>query len=503
MAGIAALEKRINEFCASRSKTNVAHVVRDGYSLHFVQSNARYTPSKTGLQFHAASEMIRAVMGPVGSGKSTMCCMDILMQAMDMPLCRDGVRRYKGVMIRNTYPELKSTTLSTFMQWFSDFGHFPSLNQSSPITYHTKFNDGNGDIEFTVLFLALDRPDDIKKLMSLEVTGGFINEARYTSETVLNALIERSGRYPQISSLKGPYQRKIVLDTNPPDTDSWWYSRFEQNKNDKEIIFKQPPGLIKAEFGYAANDEAENLENLPPDYYTASAINRPESEIRVQLMAQYGSYSTGDRIFASYNDDVHSNESLEFDRLSQVIIGFDFGLTPAAIFVQQTPRGQLKIIKEFCSSDMFLERFLDNVIVPYISKNLQGYNIIAVGDPAGVQRVQTDAKTCIGIIKSRNITAIPAITNVITKRLGAVDGFLTRMIDGMPGLVLSRTGCPVIRKGFNEKYQWKVIGGEKFPDKNEYSHPMDGLQYACLYAAFGVSSDNIEIKTKKVPSGWC
>lgn len=502
MANLAALERRINEFHASKSRANVAHVVRDGYSLHFVQTGAKYAPSKTGLEFHAANEMIRAVMGPVGSGKSTMCCMDMLMQAIEMPPCHDGIRRYKGVMIRNTYPELKSTTISTFMQWFSDFGHFPSLNQSSPITYFTKFNDGQGIIEFTVLFLALDRPEDIKKLMSLEVTGGFINEARYTSETVLNALVERAGRYPQISSLRAPYQRKIVLDTNPPDTDSWWYARFEQNKNSKEIIFKQPSGLIKNEFGYAANDSAENLENLPPDYYTASATNRPESEIRVQLMGQYGSYSTGDRIFTSYNDDVHSKESLEFDRSLQVIIGFDFGLTPAAIFVQQTPRGQLKIIKEFCSSDMFLERFLDNVIVPYISKNLQGYKIIALGDPAGVNR-ESNGNTAIGIIKSRKIAAIPASTNVITKRLAAIDGFLTRMIDGMPGLVVSRTGCPTIRKGFNEKYQWKVIGGEKFPDKNEYSHPMDGLQYACLYASLGAHANDTEIKTKKVPSGWC
>lgn len=491
MRSFAELNKRADALISASCAVETQDVYKVGDELTLICGGQEltYKPSKTGQAFHADDSKVRAVMGPVGSGKSTMCCMEMLKQAMAIPKCKDGKRRFKGAIIRNTYPELKTTTLETFLYWLKDFGHHPTLNQSSPITYRTVFNDGEGDVEFIVLFLALDRAEDIKKLMSLEVSGAFINEARYIDETVLNALGERL-RYPNRAALTEDYKYRIILDTNPPDTDSWWYRRFEIDNNDNETLFRQPGGLIKTEYGYEENPEAENLSILAKNYYTENARGRPESEIRVQLMGLYGAYSQGDRIFTSYNDDVHSKDQLSFDPSLNILVGFDFGLTPSAVFAQQTPRGQLKIIKEFCSTDMFLEAFLDNVVLPFINLNLRDCKITAVGDPSGVNR-ETKGNTAIGVINEKGITAVPAPTNAIDRRIGAVDKYLNRMIDGMPGIIVSRTGCPTIRKGFNEKYQWKVINGQKFPDKNEYSHSMDALQYICLQIAEGIPLENL------------
>ena len=65
---------------------------------------------------------------------------------------------------------------------------------------------------------------------------------------------------------------------------------------------------------------------------------------------------------------------------------------------------------------------------------------------------------------------------------------LTRSVEGGPGLLVD-PGCPMIRKGFNGGYHFnriQVTGVEAkyrdVPNKNQYSHPHDALQYAALVA---------------------
>jgi hypothetical protein len=50
----------------------------------------------------------------------------------------------------------------------------------------------------------------------------------------------------------------------------------------------------------------------------------------------------------------------------------------------------------------------------------------------------------------------------------------------------------VIREAFAGGYIYKEVRGKsgrymERPDKNEYSHPMDGLEYALLFAKYGTT----------------
>ena len=65
----------------------------------------------------------------------------------------------------------------------------------------------------------------------------------------------RVGRFPPAKgSAKG--WSGIILDTNPPDTDHWWYRLAEEEQPKGFKFFSQPAG---------DGPDAENLENLPPD----------------------------------------------------------------------------------------------------------------------------------------------------------------------------------------------------------------------------------------------
>lgn len=514
MSGLA-LKKRIERLEQTLNVVRAPDVCLDndgGMRIAVNSKNSQYFPSPTAKKFHNSNSMVRAILGPVGSGKSTMCCVEIMRMAMsDMVMCKDGVRRSKWAIVRNTYPQLKTTTIPTWLMWFSKLG---TTRWDSPITFSSVFYDEKGKIEMSVLFYSMDRNEDAGDVDSLEITGAYINEARglpgEKESIILNTLMDRCARFPQRQSLVNPenLEKKIILDSNPPSTSHWWYNIFEVVRPEKFEIFKQPSGLIKLDNGkYATNPEAENLEHLANNYYVDGTHGKTEEHIKVQLMAQYGSFIIGERVYKSYNDDIHSVDSIDFVPGVEVVIGWDFGTTPHCVFVQQMPIGNVHVIKELYDDNSDVETFAKNIVKPFIDRVLpkdKFDKIISVGDPAGIARGNT-FRNCFAVLKDAlGHEAIPASTNDISSRIGAVQYFKEKIISGSPAYLLSRTGAKRLREGKNGGYQYKEVSGEKKPLKNMYSHGQDSEQYAFLYIKGEDSKAEKEVKKfkpRKINSG--
>jgi hypothetical protein len=67
----------------------------------------------------------------------------------------------------------------------------------------------------------------------------------------------------------------------------------------------------------------------------------------------------------------------------------------------------------------------------------------------------------------------------------AVEALLTQQVDGEPALLVSPT-CRKILQGFRYGYRYKLNRQghqDNKPDKNEFSHPHDAVQYLCLVAS--------------------
>ena len=158
----------------------------------------------------------RGIRGPVGSGKSVGCCVELFRRALEQKKNDDGVRKSRWAVIRNTNPQLRTTTIKTWLDWFpeSDWGNF---KWSVPYTHHIRVND----LDLEVIFLALDRPEDVKKLLSLELTGIWINEAREIPKSIVDACTMRVGRYPSMRE-GGASWSGVICDTNAPEEDHWW-----------------------------------------------------------------------------------------------------------------------------------------------------------------------------------------------------------------------------------------------------------------------------------------
>ena len=62
------------------------------------------------------NSFVRAVLGPVGSGKSYACCAELFKRAVNQkPSKRDGIKYSRFAVVRNSYPMLKTTTLKTWL----------------------------------------------------------------------------------------------------------------------------------------------------------------------------------------------------------------------------------------------------------------------------------------------------------------------------------------------------------------------------------------------------
>jgi len=471
-------------------------------------------PGKEAAKFHAANGFVRGLMGPVGSGKSSSCCVEIVSRALRQRPSQDGIRRSRWLIIRNTYPELKSTTIKTWEQWFPT--EVAPIKWDTPITSTFRIGDiGDGTgMELEVMFMALDKPTETGKLRSLELTGAWINEASEVPKEIFDMVTQRVGRYPS-KTQGGPSWHGIILDTNPPDDDHWYYQVAEEEKPEGWEFFRQPGGLLKLQKedgtdDYQPNPHAENVRNLPNGYgyYFQQLASKTDDWINVFCLGNYGATMDGKPVYPEYNDKVHClKDDAEPQPGLPLILGWDFGLTPACIILQETARGALHVVDELVSEDMGIREFANDVVKPFLNNKYAHFQIVSAGDPAGSIRSQTDTRTCFQELLEAGIYTEPASTNDWIPRRESVAYFMTKMTDGKPGFMLNPR-CKSLRKGFLGRYKYeriKTSGLARYKDrplKDDYSHPQDALQYGCMKIRSGTQPARARSVKKVSARGW-
>lgn len=450
-------------------------------------------PGPIAKRFMESNAFIRSIIGPIGSGKSATCVVEILRRAQMQNVGPDGKRHSRWAVVRNTHPDLKNTTVKTWLDWCP--AAFGKLTMSSPITHHVVTDD----IDLEVIFLALDVDADVRKLLSLELTGLWINESKFIPKSILDGATGRVGRYPSVRD-GGCAWAGVIMDSNPPDTESWLYRLAEEI--DQQLVaetlkleadmrhagtlvegqrlmefFRQPSGR---------SPEAENVQNLRKGYYQFAAAGKSQDYIRVYLDGEYGFVVEGKPVYPQYRDSLHTSQ-VPLDPLPglPILVGADFGLTPAAVFAQRTLSGRWLILSELVTDDCGITRFAE-LLLAHKAEHYPAHQVgIAMGDPAGTFRGQ-DEEAVLTILE--NVTRWgwrAAPSNDIDLRLEAVTLPLNRLVDGLPALMVSPT-CPVLRKGFTGGYHYKSVASSNgayskdTPNKNKYSHVHDAMQYLAL-----------------------
>lgn len=456
------------------------------------------SPGVTVDAFLQSESFVTGIRGPVGSGKSTGAVMKILVNANNQVVQKDGRRHSRFAIIRNTYPELTTTTIKTWHQWVPE--SLGSWKATGPPTHH--IIDANLDME--VMFVALDRPEDVRKLLSLELTGAWINEAREVPKAILDGLTGRVGRFPPKRD-GGCVNPQIVMDTNPPEVDHWWYVLAERDTSSQrnaelvESVIKaetemRAAGMLGAKqslFTFlsqpdANSPDAENRANLPADYYAKMSAGKSEEWKKVYIRGEYGFVQDGRPVYPEFRELLHV-KAFELNPRLPLSIGIDFGLTPAASIGQRSFTGIHRVRWEVVTEHMGAKQFA-LTLKGFLAQTCPNFEIDTItGDPAGMADSQSDSdETCFKILKANGVDAKPAPTNDPTIRREAHAQAMTRLIDGEAGYQIHPGGCPTLRRGMAGQYRYKrvqVIGDERFhdkPEKNSVSHVCEADQYRML-----------------------
>jgi hypothetical protein len=450
-----------------------------------------YTAPPTLARFMKSEAFGRICAGPVGSGKTTACVMEMLRRAMTQARADDGYRYSRFAIVRQTLKQLKDTVLKDCQAWLS-----PVLGEwkVSENTYLLEF----GDVKSEWIFVPLENAEDQARLLSMQLTGAWLSEAIEMNFDVLAPVSGRIGRYPS-ANRGSPTWYGIVADTNMPMELSDWH-KFMTEPPANWQIFIQPSGM---------SEEAENLDHLLQTDETrrlpaGSEIRRAQGRkyyehflqmygsdhpwVRRYVYAEYGDDPSGEAVFkASFKPSFHVVPDTFVIPGYPLIVGQDFGRDPFSVICQVDHIGRLLVHQEVPAANIGLEKHVEQNLRPKLmNEKFMGMKVIIVGDPSGIAKGTIAEESCFDALKRMGLPAFPAPTNEIDARLRAVEALLGKQINGGPALMISRAGCPFLVRAMSGGYRYtrhrqgalKTIP-EKF-DKEGFSHVCDALQYACL-----------------------
>jgi hypothetical protein len=339
-----------------------------------------------------------------------------------------------------------------------------------------------GDIHADWLLLPLDTPENVQRLLSLEITYAWVSEVREIDPQIVMDVFSRCGRYPS-RAVVPPTWYGLVMETNSFSEDSPWNEILERELPQSWAYFVQPSGL---------SPEAENIENLPPTYYQDMIASNTEEWVEQYVENKVTPSLSGQAVYkASFQNDFHiSKERLEPIQGYPLLIGMDFARWPAAVICQMDGRGALKAFQELEHENCGVEKFVQEDLIPMLmnDERFRGLSAYVVGDPSGVARGEIGEESVYDMFRRLGLSAMPATTNNISPRLRAVEKFLLQQRGGKAALMIDKDGCPKLIQGFRGEYRFKKKKtGEMHekPDKanRPYADLHDALQYACLGTA--------------------
>lgn len=440
-----------------------------------------YSPEPIAESFILDERPQSFIVGPVGSAKTTAILFKIVARAQQQRKSpRDGVRRSRWVIIRNTMTQLKDTTLKSWFTWFPDGQAGKWVSGTN--TFWLKF----ADVEAEIMFRPLDTADDVRRVLSLEVTGAILDEFVEIPREIVDAVEGRCGRYPSAVD-GGPTWWGMWGASNPGNEDSWWYdylySPWEDDftgdaKRAKLGYHQQPSGF---------SPHAENLANLPGGvgYYQNLAVGKTDAWVKQFIEVQWGYSLKGKPVFQAFNPELHvAKRPIIYNPHLPLVMGFDPGFVwSAAVFGQQDHHGRVLVLKEVIGHQMGAQRFCRDKLKPTIAQFFPNAQLLIAADPACRSSAQTDERSVAQVVREEmGVPVRPAKTNLIEPRLQAVEDYLCRLND-VGASYLIDPGCTTLIRGFKSGYRYNVTNkGQQadVPEKNEYSHPHDANQYLCL-----------------------
>lgn len=450
------------------------------------------SPGPVSTAYMQSQADFQLIQGPIGGGKTSTNLVKVLRYGMrQRPSTRDGVRRLWCCVVHKTYRQLWRSTIPSWFKWMPKSAGSWTGATNDPARHKLDIALPDGTkLELIMDFIAIGDHVVEEVLRGYEPTIFFLNEIDLLPEDILDHSEGRTGRYPSMDE-GGPTWHGVLADCNAPFIGSWLWEMVTAEIPEGMVYLSQPSGL---------SPQAENLENLPPDYYAKRTRRAKKHYLDRMVRNKFGHKRDGEPVWDEFNEHLHvAPEDLPLIRGLPLIVGLDAGGTPAATLWQHMPNSQWRGLDELVAGKgkggeggpTGPKRFARDLNRLLTDRFAGAQRIEGWADPSAFYGAdkQDDEKNWVQMVA--NICKFPIRAapgeNRLQPRLEAVRGPLEVLIDGeTPGLLLSPRMIE-LRRAMGGAYKYKktrLRGGETRrepePDKNDFSHVADSAQYALL-----------------------
>lgn len=421
----------------------------------------------------------RFVIGPLGSGKSFACIMELFRRAVQQEPDAKGIRPTRFAIIRNTLQQIKQTCLSDIRSYLEDLANFKVSD--STIYFDFPLPDGTR-VQSEWLLMPIDTQEDTRRLLSLQLTGVWASEFRELEYSIVAAALGRVGRYPSVARI-GPTWQGLIAESNPFSEGSDWHEHLFLDLPENWSFYRQPGGLSK-EAEYVSPQVAE-------EYYERLMEGHSEEWINVHVHAEFGDDMSGQPVYKrSFSKNRHVASGLKVNRNLPLMIEVDLGRTPTALISQINPKGSLLFFKEVIGEDIGLTGFIDEMLRPELLKRpFAGLPLFCTIDPAGRVKSQLSEDSALDIFEQGGFQVECAITNNIDTRLRTSERLLYENRADDPAILIDQDGCPMLIKALTYEYKFKRRKTGDMEDKPNKNHPWSDLGDCFQYGCLGMSSN--------------
>jgi hypothetical protein len=427
-----------------------------------------YQSHPSAVPFHNSTRQVKALCGPVGSGKTLSAIFEFVL------LCLEATVPIRGLVLRETQSQIDDSYLRTWNEWLEDVSWYESGKERLHLIIAS--NKDGVTREHELDLRPVRRVQEAQKFMSTEYAFIHLEEVvpAFDLESGVVGVGLQEGIF-EVALLRqrqmGAHRLHIILTFNPPPTSHWAFKRFfkptaQELEEQDFALFRQP-----------AN---ENARNLPKNYYKRLRQQLGPEMVQRFVDGEPITLYDGDPVYPCIFEKVHVVDELETVEGLPLVSGHDFGRTPAGVVAQNVPPGRLLILAELQKWDCGINIFCDEWKI--MLKELfpdhrwgRGY-----GDPSGqYARGETDNATAFAIMQSKGFPMYAGAETFLARR-ESVFQRATRAYDGLPALLIDRSRCPLLAEAVLGAYRYPKAKGDKRtgkPLKNDYSHVANAMEY--------------------------
>ncbi len=370
-------------------------------------------------------------------------------------------------IIRDTYVNLRDTTMVEFFHWFEQAGEW---HESKRL-----FTWNAGEIRGWTHFLGLDSKEDSNKIASRPIAHAGFDE-------VAPAVAESGGiDLENFNAVMGQIRQSGM---------KWWGCKIAENSPDeghwtyRDFVDPGTPG-----YRYLRSDSPENERNLKPGYYDdlRERYVRAGRKDMADRMAdgKWGFQQLGRAVTPEFSDALHLSETIIPVPGCTLYLCWDFGHNPTCLVTQISPMGNWNFLWSFVGQGVGCVQLIENEVAPLLATTLRNYSWEHIGDRTGLTGDQSDTRN----------SPVRAIARLIGGRFHPGPESIEARVEPLRS-VLSRTvegrGVVQIHRK-NAREVWHALrGGWHRPiskngqssreiEKNIHSHPGDAAGYGAAY----------------------